>query len=497
MTNGVEGFSPLELLFRRRASRREGSLIADGREVPASQILGAARRVAARLFDDGVQVGDFVFLSMHNSAEYLAAALGVSFTGAVMVPINTSFTVAEIRYLFDVAPARAWISDAGLAQTMREAELPNAVDLRYIVDADLDHPLKAMNDWANPPLDSPIREIWPDAPAAVFFTAGTTGRPKGALTSHAALAAFVDVVADATAMSALDTVVLPMPMFYTGGLKASLANVLAGARVVIFRKWSPPDLIDALDEYCGTFLWAVTSVWALAIRAANFDEEKVQSVRAVWRAGAHTPQSLLEDMLRIWPDRPHYHSYGLTECNLATMERDAINHPDSCGFANLGVQLSIEGERVPEQLGEIWLRGPQQFSGYIGDPETTGRILSGGWVHTGDAGWLEPDGRLHVMGRGSEIIIRGGENISAAEVERVLLGVPSVAEAAVIGVPDDVFGHEVKAIVVPASGSHLDLDALRAECLKVLAEFKVPRIYEIRTEPLPKNPAGKIIKARL
>jgi acyl-CoA synthetase (AMP-forming)/AMP-acid ligase II len=337
---------------------------------------------------------------------------------------------------------------------------------------------------------------WADT-AAVFFTAGTTGQPKGALTSHSALAATVDLIRSSTGMTARDSVILPMPMFYTGGLKASLANLLIGARVSVFRSWSPGDIVDAIDEQRGTFVWAVNTVWGLMLRARGFSERRVQSIRAVWRAGSHTPRALLEDLLRVWPDRPHFHSYGLTECNIATMERDALSHPESVGFPNHGVGLSIDGRTTPEREGEIWLTGPQQFSGYANDPEATRKTLVNGWVRTGDLGRLEPDGRLQVIGRGSEIIIRGGENIAAAEVERALLDVPGVVEAAVVGVPDDMFGQELKAVLFAEPAAAVSSELLRTECQRVLAEFKIPKWIEIRREPLPRNPAGKIAKSEL
>jgi acyl-CoA synthetase (AMP-forming)/AMP-acid ligase II len=492
------GYSPLEVMLRRRVEEGSGSLIADGVEVRLDAIYAAAQAVAARLVIDGVEPGDHIVLVMRNSAEFLAASLGVMFAGAVLVPVNVRFTTAEMKDLLAVAAPRAWIADEDLASVVHDAEGEHPVDFRYPVDSDSARPLGAILEWAHDRRDAPIRRVRKDDIAAVFFTAGTTSRPKGAMTSHAALAAFVGVAASAMSISARDTVILPMPMFYTGGIKASLANLLTGARVVVFRSWSPPDLVDATDEYQGTFLWGVTSVWALLLKSNNFSEERVSSLRAVWRTGSFTPRALLNDLKRVWPDTPHYHSYGLTECNVSSMEQDAIRHPESCGFPTAGVEITIDGHVTPETVGEIWVRGPQQFSRYLNDDESTRRALDeGGWVHTEDQGWLEPSGRLHVLGRGSDMIIRGGENISAAEIERVILECPNVEEVAVVPVPDDVFGHELRAVVVPTRDGVVDADRIREGCSKMLAEFKVPKFIEIRLEPLPKNPSGKIAKSSL
>ncbi len=497
MPSTAAGYSVLEVLLRERVAKFRPSLISGGVEVPAARLLEAARAFAARLAADGIGHGDYVLLLMKNSPDYLAAALGVMFAGAVLVPVNARFTPAEIAELFELSSPKAWVADADLAAIIREAEGNQAPEQRYVIDPLLGRPLKQLLEMGRPKTDGPISPVKPDAIGAVFFTAGTTGRPKGAMTSHAAVAAFVDVVQTAMTMTPQDTVVLPMPMFYTGGLKASLANLLIGARVVIFPEWSPSDLVAAMRDYKATILWGVPSVWALMIRSKGFDPASVQTLRIVWRGGSFTPRSLLDDLMRIFPGLPHFHSYGLTECNMAAMETDAVHHEESCGFATYGTQISIEGDPKRAEVGEICVNGRQQFSGYLGDPERTAAAFTNGWIRTGDKGWLDADGRLRVLGRGSDVIIRGGENISAAEVERTIVQLPGVAEAAVVPVFDEVFGHELKALVV-ASGEHpLDPEQIRQECRRVLAEFKVPKYVEIRHEPLPKNASGKIMKASL
>jgi acyl-CoA synthetase (AMP-forming)/AMP-acid ligase II len=493
----VTGLSPVEGLIRRAVGDHDPALIADGHEIRLSRIHDAARGVAARLVSDGVEPGDRVFLMMRNSAEWLAAALGSWYAGALLVPINTRFTTAEITGLFAAGAPRAWIADDDLAPVIGAAEGTHAVDVRYSVTADADAPLRDILDWGRTVDDGPVVDVAPDDIAAVFFTAGTTGAPKGALTSHSAISTFADVVEKSTFMSSTDTVIVPMPMFYTGGIKATLANLLIGARVVTFRKWSPSDLVEVIDEFDASFLWAVSSVWALMLHSKTFDAARVQSLRAVWRTGSYTPKPLLEGLIETFAGCPHYHSYGLTECNLASMENDALRYEHSCGFPTAGVELTIDGHRSSDEVGEILLRGRQQFSGYLGNPEQTAATLQDGWVHTGDQGRLDADGRLHVLGRGSEIIIRGGENISAVEVERTLLEQQEVFEAAVVGVEDDLFGHELKAVVVPTHGATVDSEELRERCREVLAEYKVPKFIEIRHEPLPRSPSGKIAKSEL
>lgn len=494
--SGAPGYSPLEERLTQSIAQHRPSLFADGVEIPGESLLGAARAVAARLVADGIPRGSYVLLAMQNSAEYLAAALGVMFAGARLVPVNTRFTAPEVRDLFDMAGPAAWIADSACEQVMREAAEGSGA-AAYSVEVDPVRPLSTLRTWGRPADRGPVVPIAGSDIAVVFFTAGTTGRPKGALTTHAATAAFTDIVTHDLDMTARDTVLLPMPMFYSGGLKASLANLLLGARVVTFRQWKPADLVDAFAEHRATFLWAVPSVWALMLRSPGFEERAVQTNRVIWRGGSHTPRTVIEDLSRLFPGMPHFHSYGQTECNMSAMERDALAHKESVGFPTFRTEITIEGHRRPDEEGEIWLRGPQQFSGYLGTSTGELATVEDGWVHSGDRGWFGADGRLYILGRGSDIVIRGGENISTAEVERTILDLPGVAEAAVVAVPDEIFANELKAVVVAAPDVRLDAETVREGCRGALAEFKIPKYVEIREDPLPKSGSGKIDRSAL
>ena len=468
----------------------------DGRAVPARRLHESARAVAARLRADGVESGDRILLMMKNSTEFLGASLGIMLAGGVLVPVNVRFTASEIAELMALSQPRAWIGDSKSTPQLRDAQGADIACAGYEISPDGTG--MELLGWGNgSEATTPLVLINPHDHAAVFFTAGTTGKPKGALTSHAALAAFVDVAEDGIGLTAADTVIMPMPMFYTGGFKASLAALLLGANLVTMQDWRPADLVEAMHEYHGTVLWGVPSVWALMIRSSGFDAAKVQTLRILWRGGSLTPKSLIDDLVRVFPGLPHYQSYGLTECNVSSMERDAIGTSESCGYPTRGTSLTIDGHTRRQVTGEIWVRGTQQFSGYLGNPEATSATLQKGWVHTGDQGWLDDEGRLRVIGRGSDILIRGGENISTAEVERAILNIDGVAEVAVVGVPDDVFGHELKAYVVGLEGTKLTAEFITQGCARVLAEFKVPRYVEVRTKPLPKSPSGKVRKAEL
>lgn len=496
MLTTTSGFSPVETMLADRIARSAPSIHVDGMRLTSAAVLDAARSVAARLRADGIRKGDLVPVLMKNGPEYLAVTLGAMFAGAIAVPINARFTASEVAHIFRTSPPRAWVADRELAQIARDGEGAHAPHQRYVL-TEPSGTLRELVDWGRPAGPGPIVPLRGEDIGMAFFTAGTTGRPKGALTSHAAVASYADAVAAAFGITPADRVVLPMPMFYTGGFKTSLAVLALGAELVTFRDWKIPDLIEAMDLHRSTILWAVPSVWALILRTPRFDEAMVRSIRLVYRAGMYSPRKLIDDLVRVLPGRPHYHGYGLTECNQSTMEKDGLAYPESCGFPNPGVRVTIDGTMDRERVGEIWVTGPQRFSGYLNDPERTAATIQDGWVRTGDQGFFFADGRLRVIGRGSDIVIRGGENISTAEVEGAISEVPGVVEVAVVGVPDEIFGHELRAVVVEERPGAIDPSVVKRHCGSVLAEFKVPKFIDVRREPLPKNAGGKVVKAGL
>ena len=209
-------------------------------------------------------------------------------------------------------------------------------------------------------------------------------------------------------------------------------------------------------------------------------------------------------MKRIAEALPHAgqaQGYGMTECNGGTVELDTLARPTSCGLPNPTTQLRIVDEHDTDlpanQVGQILIRNPQIFSGYWKDPAATEEAMRGGWYHSGDMGHLDDDARLYIAGREKDMIIRGQENIYPVEIETVINQHPSVSEVAVIGVPDEIFGEQVKAILVPRDGEVIEEDEIHRLCQENLAEFKVPRYMEIREEPLPRNPGGKVLKREL
>lgn len=485
----------LESLIKKRIADGDSTVINDQCTARLSSIYEAARALGWALKVGGLNPGERVMLVLDNSVDYFIAELAVMFIGGVVVPANTRLTERELRELNGLAQPVRWIVHATYTERLHAACAQASLNHVIELPSGLSNPFSHINEcFGRAPDTFPLHAVEERDIAAIFPTAGTSGKPKGALTSVGALVAFVDVLRDAIGLTEADTLLMPLPLFYTGGFKVSLSVLLTGATLVLPTQWKGYELIDLIHRYKVSILWAVPSVWALVLGAAS-DPELLQSLRLIYRGGSFTPQRVIEQIDRLLPGRAHVQGYGLTECNFVTVERDSTEYVKSCGFPILRSEVMIDGAVKPGERGEVLVRGPQQFSGYFGNEAMTHDVIKDGWVHTNDIGSIDHDGRLYVYGRAGDIIIRGGENISAAEIEQCIIEIDGVIEAAVIGVEDDIFGHEIKAVIV--SDAALDGDAVREQCAKVLAPYKIPKYIDFRREPLPKNTAGKVVKREL
>ncbi len=484
--------SSIEKRLIAAAGKREAAAISDGVSIPIATLAELVFGLRNALILRGIRKGDRILVHMRNSAEYVIAGLAIMLAGGVLVPANVRFTQRELGELMARANAVGYFADTDLASVIDELLSTDSRNLRFPVTPTTVGALeefRRVGDWSLPQASAPL----PDAEdiAALFFTTGTTGRPKGVLTSHRALGAYIDIVQSSFGFGSGDRLVMPMPMYYTGGFKASMAAVLLGLDLITERIWSASDLPNLVREHRATLVWAVPTLWALMLRSASFKPDLMRTVRLLWLGGSNVPRSLRNELISAFPDKPHYHNYGLTECNFATVEPRGCEYPNSAGLPTVGTRISIDGLSEPDKVGEIWVSGRQEFSGYA-DSEFISARQRNGWIRTGDQGYLQPDGRLTVIGRLADMARRGGENIALAEVERVIVGLASVSEAVVLAVPNEVFGHELKAIVVPTPGRHFDLDLVRKECMGLLAEFKVPKYWDVRHTPLPRNESGKV-----
>ncbi|HMD57694.1 MAG TPA: AMP-binding protein [Solirubrobacteraceae bacterium] len=448
-----------------------------GRRLSYLELWERAARVAGGLGAAGVERGDRVAIRMANGIDWVLAFFGAQLLGAVVVPVNTRFTDEEAAYV---------IGDSGAVYTFTDgAPLP-------------DGPASAAED------------LQPEDLAAIFYTSGTTGFPKGAMTSHEnfltnsenALRCLSVDRAEGPGISTLVSV----PLFHVTGCNSQLIPVLElGGRVEIL---SGPLDIDGFFEAVGVHgvnqLVSVPAIYHAVLRHPRFAELDVSRVRWISYGGAPIAESLVYEIMEAFPAARVGNGFGLTETSSLTSflpHEEAAEHADSVGFAMPVVDLSLDqaddGSGSHPPVGELLVRGPNVVQGYWQKPKATAETFVDGWLHTGDLARIDPDGLLYIVDRMKDMINRGGENVYSIEVENALAGAPGVAEAAVVAVPDEMMGEKVGAVIVPLAGQQADVALIIEHVRAHLADFKVPQYVALRDEPLPRNPGGKLLKREL
>jgi long-chain acyl-CoA synthetase len=461
----------------------------------AAATLGSGLR--ARL---GIARGDRILLWASNSPGYVEIMFAAWFAGAVIVPVNVALHPKEVAAIAGDCGARICFAAPGQADAL-QVLLPAATVLP-IDDAGLDR----LRGEEHGPIDVASSDI-----AWIFYTSGTTGRPKGAMLSHLNLLTMVFAyLADADFLSPADSFLHLAPQSHAAGL-LMLAHVMKGARNVIPDPAGfDPDEVCRLTRIFGSATSFMSpTMLARFIATAGLDGEVVARTRTILCGGAPI---YVEDMRRaldvLGPKVWNGYGQGEAPCTISALPKAWVadrSHPDferrlaSVGIARSGVEIAIarpDGSMAATGSGEIAVRGPIVMQGYWGDEPATRAALRGGWLMTGDVGVLDEDGLLTLKGRAKELIISGGSNIYPREVEEVLLRHPGIAEVAVVGGPDAEWGERVVAFVVARGGAAVTAADLDALCLSQIARFKRPKEYRFQLS-LPKNNAGKVLKRDL
>jgi acyl-CoA synthetase (AMP-forming)/AMP-acid ligase II len=469
---------PASLVHLLRASvERDAAVITvvelGGASLTYAELWDRAARVAGGLRAGGVKRGDRVAIRLPNGLDWVLAFFGAQLAGAVAVPVNTRFTDNEVAYV---------VKDSGSVFTFT--------------------PGAAMPD--GDPLV--VEDLQPDDLAAIFYTSGTTGVPKGAMTSHENFTATSEstfrILQIARSEGPQRVSLLSVPLFHVAGCNSQLVPVLElGGRVELLSDALDFDgFFEAIGAHGVNDVVAVPAIYYALIRHPRFAELDVSGVTWASWGGAPIAESLVREIEGAFPNARVGSGFGLTETSaLASFlpHPDSSEHPDSAGFAVPVVDLAIQDADPESAVGELLVRGPNVVQGYWKNPEATTETFIDGWLHTGDLARIDEDGLLYVVDRKKDMINRGGENVYSLEVENALAGAPGVGEVAVIAVPDEMMGEKVGAVIVPAPAAQLDVDAVIAYGREHLADFKVPQYFDVREEHLPRNPSGKVLKARL
>ncbi|MFP5252626.1 MAG: long-chain-fatty-acid--CoA ligase [Actinomycetes bacterium] len=454
-----------------------------------------ARRYAAALIEAGVRPGSRVGLLAPNVADFVRAYYGILAAGGVVVPVPTLLNGEEAAYILSHSGAQLLLHEAGYATIAAHAASVAGVET---------HALEDFAEGVEPLPTYTVREA--EDPAVIFYTSGTTGRPKGAVLTHLNLVLNATANAfDANPFLRDDIVMGCLPLFHTFGQSVSMNSTFrVGATLLLQPRFDAAAAIELMHREGATLFFGVPTMYVQLLEAAS-TAAALPRLRDCVSGGASLPVAVLEKFEGVF-DTTVFEGYGLSETSpTATVNQPWFGtRPGTVGHPIWGVEVEIADETVddrvlllePGELGEIVIRGHNVFAGYLDNPAATAEAVVDGWFRTGDIGRKDADGFISIVDRKKDLIIRGGFNVYPREVEEVLARHPAVAQVAVIGVPDAEKGEEVCAVVVPAAGAEPDVEALTAWAREQLGKHKYPRRMEI-VESLPMGPTHKVLKREL
>ena len=468
-------------------------------------------RLAGVLLAHGVQPGERVALLAHNSDDSVEAFLAAWWAGAVICPLNSRWSRAELLHgLRDVQPRLLLAGAAFVAAA--QALVPKLPDLPTLLLGEAadgpaadEMPCTEALLAASAPV--PDARRGGDGLAAILYTGGTTGAPKGVMLSHANL--WSATAARLAQLPGTGTSLLATPLFHIAGVGRLVGQIVQGSTCVIETQFRPDSVLAAIAEHGVSEVMLVPSMLQMLLDAPGFDAARLAPLKRIVHGAAPMPRALLLRAMQALPQVEFACAYGMTETAAAASLNGPFTlashaqHADrlvSVGSASWGSELRIAGPAgaplAAGQVGEICVRGASVMLGYWRQPDASAEVLRDGWMHTGDAGWMDESGHVHLVDRLKDMIISGGENVYSLEVESALMRHPDVALCAVVGVPDARWGEAVHAVVVARPGRAPQAQALLAHCREHLAGFKCPKAITL-AEALPLSPTGKILKNRL
>jgi long-chain acyl-CoA synthetase len=528
--------APATLRSVAEAGRTHGErifLVHEDERVSFEAFFRAVSALAHALAAQGVVKGDRVAIVMRNLPEWPVAFYAAAALGAIVTPLNAWWTGPELEYGLVDSGTKVAIVDAERLERINE-HLERCPDLKRIYvcreDDEIANPLIAKLEdvlgepgaWKDlPDRALPAAEIEPDDDATIFYTSGTTGKPKGALATQRNINSNIMAAASAAQRAFLRrgetppapdpaapqrSILLSVPFFHATGCFAVLNPILAaGGKLVMMRRWDPVRAFELIErEKIQAAGGVPTIAWQLIEHPARAKYD-LSSLESVSYGGAPSAPELVRKIRETFPKSQAGNGWGMTETSATATSNgaeDYENRPDSCGppvpVTDLKI-MTLEGDReLPiGEVGELWCKGPQVVKGYWNKPEATAQTFHEGWVKTGDLARLDDEGFCFIIDRAKDMLIRGGENIYCIEVENVLYDHPAVMDAALVGIAHKTLGEEPGAVVTLKPGAEATERELRAFVAERLAAFKVPVKILFQREVLPRNANGKILKNEL
>ncbi len=478
--------------------------------------------IANWLQQQGVGPGDRVAIAMRNYPEWMLAYWATVSMGAVVVGMNAWWVAQEMSYGLEDSAPKVLICDRERLQRFEEVRA-GFPDLQVVVVRSPDELPEGAVDWTeliNAPSEMPTCDIDPDDDVCIFYTSGTTGRPKGAQLTHRgcvtnvmnlgfmnlvqpmALARAQGIQPDPNAPPPSVNAIVATPLFHVTANNCVAHGVaMAGGKLVHMYKWDAGEALRIIEEESISVFTAVPMMTREMLMHPDFGKRDLSSLKSIGGGGAAMQPDLVAKVDESMDSTDPNTGYGMTEvCGLisAVSSKFFIDKPSSVGLPVPTLEAKCvddQGQALPAgHVGELWVRGAPVIKGYLNRPEATAEAITDGWLHTGDIAYLDEDGFIFLVDRAKDMVLRGGENVYCAEVENAIFSHDDVAECVVFAVEDERLGEEVGAAILPRPGASLDAATIREHSKALIAAFKVPRYIWFVDQPLPRNANGKFVK---
>lgn len=462
---------------------------------------------ASALLGSGVRKGDRVAILGENSVEHVLLMVAASRIGAIAVPLNYRLAPAELAFIITDAAVRVLLVLDDLAETLAGLRTRISADITLVTQSlpDTHH----LDDYiATGAVELPQQDVDRHDPVIQLYTSGTTGNPKGVVSSHDNL----------ITLQIMNSLAMPLrpdpgtagiicaPMFHIGGAGSVVMGLFAGQHTILHKTFDPIALLDDIERYPVTGVFMVPAMIMFVLQTPGIEKRDFSDLKQIYYGASPISETVLREAIEVFKC-DFLQMYGMTETTGTVVNLSPEDHrkaldgrPEllrSCGRPSVGGAAKVvdtEGNTLPPgEVGEIWLKSDTNMLRYHNLPEATAENLTDGWVHTGDAGYMDEEGYLYLKDRIKDMVVSGGENIYPVEVENVIAQHSAVADVAVIGVPDDKFGEALLAFIVTKPDCTLTTEELIEFCRERIAGYKIPRQMQLIDE-LPRNPSGKVLK---
>lgn len=496
------------LLWLTSSKHSQRTALVDGaHRCTYSSLLGRVQRLAGAMLTKGIRKGDRVAIMLPNSHEFVEIYFATLATGAIATPVNFRFLAKEIRFLLEDSKASALFFHSSYEPRVQDA-IVDLQALKWLVRVGkeagrLGEPLEELI-CRGTPLEAPV-QMAEEEPCQIMYTSGTTGAPKGALIPHRAVLWNLINTMHGREDREGERALIIGPMYHTAALNNHLSIQIAlGGTSILIRSFDPELVLSVIEQEKATTISGAPTMYHMLMEHPQASRYDLSSITKCTSGASLLPQETRRRLQNFFPKiQGIYDVYGCTEAApTISVLRDAESRlkPGSVGRPVPFVQVRIVDEEdnplPPGEVGELVCRGPNVMLGYYSNEEATREAMRGGWLHTGDLARTDREGYIYIVDRKKDLIISGGENIYPREIEEVLFEHPAIADAAVVGTPDPLWGEAVHAFVVVREGHSVDEDTIIEHCKSRLASYKKPRRVTFLKE-IPRNPSGKTLKTRL